>query len=348
MEITDKKSQTTPRLSVIVPVYNVEKYLEDGIKSLLSQDFMSDEYELIFINDGSSDNSVDIIKKYQDLHYNQIKLFEQENSGVSAARNLGIEKARGEWIVFFDPDDVILSGSYFSALEAADNQNSDMVFWHYKTVPEDYLFDSDSRCSTLFEQIKTKIPYGTDSACSYAVKRSIVMDNNLRFITDMKYGEDTIFTRQLISFVSAKKQILTHDALYMYRQRSNSAMQMETEEKKLQKMADLHRQAKVYNQLIQDGIDDEDWLKKTKLNQNLSVASSIRMCLKTKSGNVRLLLKKMKDDGLYPHSFYACFHQVVDGKSKFKNFIKKLSLALLRFKTFVFFCDRFSLMRKNR
>ena len=93
-------------ISFIVPVYNTEKYLYACLDSLLDQDLSPDEYEIICINDGSTDNSLAVLKKYE-AEYKNIFVINQRNSGVCQARNAGLLKAKGEYIWFIDSDDVI-------------------------------------------------------------------------------------------------------------------------------------------------------------------------------------------------------------------------------------------------
>lgn len=95
-------------LSIIIPVYNMEKYLEQCINSI-SEQFQSDNVEYLFVNDGSTDSSLDILKKFKDQYINQINItiVNQENAGVGAARNAGIKNAKGEYLGFLDPDDLL-------------------------------------------------------------------------------------------------------------------------------------------------------------------------------------------------------------------------------------------------
>lgn len=94
----------SPMISVIVPIYNVSKYLEDCLQSILSQEYK--DFEVLCINDGSTDNSADIVRKFEELD-KRFKLIQQSNNGVSVARNLGLEHAQGEYICFVDADDMV-------------------------------------------------------------------------------------------------------------------------------------------------------------------------------------------------------------------------------------------------
>jgi len=95
----------TPKVSIVVPIYNAEQYLQKCIDSLLRQGLK--DYELLLVNDGSTDSSLSICQSYAD-QYDHIKILNQINSGVCAARNFGIQSASGEWIVLVDSDDYLL------------------------------------------------------------------------------------------------------------------------------------------------------------------------------------------------------------------------------------------------
>ena len=116
-------------ISVIVPIYNSEKYLDNTIKSIINQTYKN--LEIILVDDGSTDKSYEICKKYQKKD-NRIKLFHQKNKGVSFARNIGIENSNGEFLTFLDSDDLIDKKMYEKLFNAFDN-NLDYVFCDYKT-----------------------------------------------------------------------------------------------------------------------------------------------------------------------------------------------------------------------
>lgn len=122
-----------PKLSIIVPIYNVEKYLPRCIESILNQTFR--EFELILINDGSTDNCKEICEKYKKID-SRIIVVNKKNGGVSSARNFGIDISRGEYIGFVDPDDFIDANMYEILFNTANSYNSDMVICDYYKVSE--------------------------------------------------------------------------------------------------------------------------------------------------------------------------------------------------------------------
>ena len=128
------------KLSVIVPVYNVEKYLDKCLNSLVRQNV--DDYEIIVVNDGTKDNSQKIIDKYVSEYPNLVKSFIKENGGLSDARNYGVKRASGEYITFLDSDDYIEDDTYRNMLDIAYRDNLDLVVSDLEYVWEDESKDA--------------------------------------------------------------------------------------------------------------------------------------------------------------------------------------------------------------
>ena len=112
------------KVSIIIPVFNSEKYIENCIKSILGQDYKN--VEIIIINDGSTDNSVKIIKQ---INSDKIKLINQKNNGPSSARNNGIKNASGEWIMFLDSDDMLADNAISNLIEKSINTDHVISGW---------------------------------------------------------------------------------------------------------------------------------------------------------------------------------------------------------------------------
>ena len=121
------------KVSVIVPVYNVEGYIEKCLETLVNQTLK--EIEIIIVNDGSKDRSIQIINKFKEQYPEKIVYLEKENGGLSSARNFGIPHATGEYIAFLDSDDYVVKDMYQKMYEIAKKENSDMVecdfYWEY-------------------------------------------------------------------------------------------------------------------------------------------------------------------------------------------------------------------------
>lgn len=203
-----------PIFSVIVPVYNVENQLEECIESILGQTFI--DFELILVNDGSTDNSGMICDKYAQVD-NRIVVIHKENGGVSSARNTGIDMAKGEYISFVDSDDYVEK----NYLEELYNPDVDMVLCNIKFINIKYgnhyilqnknnnIFNIDSK---VIEELINNRYISTVYSKSY--KKSIIDLNNIRFNTEISLGEDTMFVADYL--VSIKNLYISDIVVYNY------------------------------------------------------------------------------------------------------------------------------------
>lgn len=188
-------------VSIIIPVYNCENYLERAIKSVITQS-MFNESELILVDDGSSDKSSSICDYYT-LSYDNIKVIHQCNMGVSAARNEGINMATGKWVCFLDSDDYLLSNALELIKEYPD---SDIVCTSYQSnVTINTIFDSELSGTFMFDDIKSKLVNTLAShqdfyTCwSKFYKKEILLNNNIKFPVDRKLAEDMVFVYTYLS-----------------------------------------------------------------------------------------------------------------------------------------------------
>lgn len=208
-----------PLVSIIVPVYNTEKYLLECIDSILEQSFK--DFELILVDDGSSDNSLSICRNAS-LQDSRIKVIGKENGGVSSARNIGIESAVGKFITFIDSDDLvdreyldkmisqiaddivlIQSGLYFF-----DNSSSNQIGQEILT---NSFFDGDKP----YDCYRLAVFPLITSPVAKLYRREIISGQNIRFNALLSYGEDRDFNLQYIQFV--KKAVSISYAGYYYR-----------------------------------------------------------------------------------------------------------------------------------
>ena len=121
------------RLSIVIPVYNVELYIRKCIESVLCLPFSKSDYEIIVVNDGTPDNSMDIVKEYES--YSNIHIISQENKGLGGARNTGLRSAKGEWVYFLDSDDSIDYHSFITLFQkACDDESVDIIIGDYDYV----------------------------------------------------------------------------------------------------------------------------------------------------------------------------------------------------------------------
>lgn len=217
-----------PLLTFIIPVYNAENYLEKCIDSILRQKRNNNKFEIILINDGSTDNTYYICNKYK-YTYNDIKVFHTANKGVSSARNLGIEKAKGYWISFIDADDYI-SENYIEVLLHY-CYKADITFFSNHTIEnnkkKDYILpDSIYRDRKEIENCIYKLKSNKQNydffgyTWNKVFKRDIIIKYKIRFNTALYIKEDEVFTSNYIKHISSLQTI--QHPLYYYQINYNS------------------------------------------------------------------------------------------------------------------------------
>lgn len=213
------------KVSVIVPIYDVEKYLPKCLDSIVGQTY--ENLEIICVNDGTPDNSAEIIRSYVEKD-KRIKTVNKENGGLSSARNAGIAVATGDYIIFVDADDWIDENTVEAAVNAAETEGFDMVMWGYTRefksgAVEKHIFDSDRnfnkdetrffvhrRMAGLLDEELAE-PENADSICTawgklYNTKK--IKENHLEFVDTKIIGtEDVLFNLYYFSFVDSCKFI---------------------------------------------------------------------------------------------------------------------------------------------
>lgn len=209
------------KVSVIVPAYNVGQYIEKCLVSLIKQTLQ--DIEIIVVNDGSTDNTLNIIEKYS-RNDSRIKIIEQKNSGVSAARNNGLLAAKGKYIFQIDADDWIEPETLEEYYKAAEENNADITianvyidFGNGKIrLLEDGRHLSDDLIKELF--LDNILP----SVCAKFYKRELFVKNDIKFSENIRIGEDLLINFYL--FFYAKKVIKIEKPFLHYMQRNNSIM----------------------------------------------------------------------------------------------------------------------------
>ena len=204
------------KVSVIVPVYNVENYLEKCLDSLVNQTLK--EIEIIVVNDGSPDNSQKIIDKYS-KKYKNIKSYIKENGGLSDARNYGIKKAIGEYLAFIDSDDYIDKNMLEKMYQKAKQNSLDIVVCNSVNVYEDgSSIEIKSNLNYSHNNIKNYL-ISAPMACTRIYKKELY--NNIQFKKGIYY-EDLELTPKLVKYTH--KIGFLDEGLYYYYQRSGSIM----------------------------------------------------------------------------------------------------------------------------
>lgn len=211
------------KISIIIPIYNAEKYLDECINSILNQTYTN--IEILLIDDGSTDSSSLICNRYCKKHKNIIT-YHLNNGGVSKARNYGIDRATGEYIIFIDSDDIIDRYMIEKMINIVNEKNVELAICGYKYKYKNKIIDSNFKynCYMTVEQAKKEI-FMPDSIRGYCVnkifKRKILIENNIRFNEKIKICEDMLFVFEYISHIN--KIYVINDELYYYRIRKTSA-----------------------------------------------------------------------------------------------------------------------------
>ena len=208
--------------SIIIPIYDVEAYLCKCLDSVIFQSF--NNWEAILIDDGSLDNCPNICDEYAKKDI-RIKVFHIENGGVSLARNVGLNNARGKYIVFLDADDY-LSQNYLSILYKSLSGEIDMLYYGsvHVSAKEEVSYKAVSRkieLLSLKEVCRRKLYSGY--VWTYVYKRSIIEEHKLRFSIALKYAEDWEFI--LKYYCHIRQMVVIPDCLYYQLQREGSATQ---------------------------------------------------------------------------------------------------------------------------
>jgi len=213
------------KLSIIIPLYNSEKYISACLDSLLDQNLSQKEFEIIIINDGSKDRSLKIVKKYA-LNYSNIKIHSQNNQGASVARNKGIQIAKGEFLYFVDSDDYIVSNVLKKLVGYLNDEIDLLAFKIIQTKNTNLKFSNiESLNNSSYKIISgtafiLKYSY-KDAVGWFFVRKQFLINNNLFYLEGKKL-EDISFNLELFAVV--KKLLFLPVDVYRYVQRPNSVM----------------------------------------------------------------------------------------------------------------------------
>ena len=213
-------------VSIIIPVYNAESHIKKCFDALLKQDF-KESFEIIMVDDASTDNSVNLIKKH---NFTNLSLYRLEsNSGASAARNVGLKKAIGEYIYLMDVDDTISVDALKTLYTVAKQNDCDFVFSDFKRIlnsenqrnntynyTEDMFFEKSDLLENMQKEIKNPSAghLGLFGCNGRLIKRSVISDNNVLFVEKLRYLEDKTFCWDLFGIINNARYI--HKQLYLY------------------------------------------------------------------------------------------------------------------------------------
>ncbi|TNJ46531.1 glycosyltransferase [Tamlana fucoidanivorans] len=244
------------KLSIIVPVYNAEKYISRCLESLLCQDISVDQYEIVIIDDGSTDKSCFIVKEFMGA-YSNVKLYTQKNSGVGVARNKGIELALGEYIYFIDADDYLADNVLNVLLNTLTKHDLEILAFKSIATTNPHINNIlDKKEGRFLECVKTGVQIIADMPYKnevwwYFVKRSFLLATRIQFIKG-RWMEDAIFTTKL--FLKANRVLYFDIDAHRHMVVPNSAMTSRESVQFLRVIRDNANAAIVFKDII-DNLD---------------------------------------------------------------------------------------------
>lgn len=216
----NETSDSTPLVSIIAPVFNVASYIDEGLQSLVDQDF-DGACEIILIDDASTDDSLECCRRFAAAYADRFILLESDkNAGVSVARNRGLDLARGKYILFFDPDDILPQAALSTLYRAAEKHRADIVKGNLM------LFDDDSQRPAP-DQVNRTIRISGEQVLTELFDHSRVRGHvggkmflretlgGIRFTTGVRMAQDLLFFSEL--FAAASSLVLIDQVVYRYR-----------------------------------------------------------------------------------------------------------------------------------
>jgi len=298
-------------LSLIVPIYNVSEYLPKCLDSLFCQGLSSEEYEIICVNDGSTDDSLDIIQKYAEDN-KQMVVITQTNGGLSAARNTGIKAAKGKYILFVDSDDYLEPNQMKGLLDKMESEDLDVLRFNYQNVNDKYEVFQPNRVYRQYVDYRDEITDGlsflTDRlgfACyawQFMIKASLFEDKSLLFREGI-YFEDTEWTPRML--IQAKRVTSVVTVVYNYLMRSGSITQSQISEKQRKVLDD---KVKLVKSLIEQksNLRDVRWYDGMIGQTVISILGLLSLQFYNEKKNY---ISQLKKNGVFPVSDYHCIER---------------------------------------
>ena len=344
-----------PLVSVVVPVYNVERYVGQCLESILSQSYTN--LEIIIVNDGSKDSSADICKRYADLD-DRILLINKENGGLSSARNAALDKVHGKYLMYVDSDDYIKPEMIKNMVDVAEKENVDLVKCNFCRCTQDGTEDNcddDTGAIKLFsaeEAVENflTVPYSSRKYFRITVWDSLYLFDtvkNLRF-PEGKLYEDGYYTPVVL--LNCKKTAHIDTSFYVYRQNEGSIIGNGFTEKSLKSIDDwefiynhinkkmpqfsviaaglwLNKLIKTYENILSDDTVDKDNYYKNYVRERLS--SNIELFKRTKQ--YKAFKKKISIIVEKPELFYEKFILEDSSNEPFKSRVKTSVYFIIKY-----------------
>jgi glycosyltransferase involved in cell wall biosynthesis len=229
------------RLSIIIPVYNVEQYIRQCLESVYTQNVPLDTYEVIIVNDGTPDGSMNVVDGF--TNYNNMKIINQENKGLSIARNIGLQNASGDYVWFIDSDDWIERNILENMYLLFDKYNGDVYStpMKYSNTGKDDISISNAIIIEGKNYLFTNLPYGASQR--FILRRIFLMKYGLKFMPNV-FHEDGEFNIRML--YAAKNVYVMRDSIYNYRVRKSGSIMSSWKKKNSEDLVYIHKSLKLF------------------------------------------------------------------------------------------------------
>lgn len=322
-------------ISIIIPVYNLEKYIADAINSCLNQDIPEEKYQIICVDDGSVDNSAQVIRDIQVKHPNVI-LHSQSNAGVSTARNNGLNLAEGKYVWFLDGDDMIVPNCLKLIIGIMEKTNADSFLFrssHFTTNPKRETPSGKYKsCSEHTQLIRFMEYNGGAGVCGNVYKNEFLKSNSLYFNPKIKYSEDVLYNFKVL--LKSRAVAKSEDRFLLIRDRAESTIH--TTRLNLDKhMESMLFLAKEYNEMSFQ--QEEKVRKKLCIKKRcLAVRALLFGCFKKgKLKDAKEKVTILKDLGFYP---FPLLWSTLIGHKSLRDFLIGWISFLFPCKLYFYFC----------
>lgn len=287
------------KLSVIVPIYNSELYLADCLESLVHQNFKDGEYEVICVNDGSQDSSLEIIRDYE-RKYPFVRCYSKKNEGIAATRNLGLKMARGRYITFVDSDDYIVAESLEKLVNEMERRDVTLLTFGYQCIGETEHYCNEKISKVEFVLSKVTSDQAPFQVWGMVYSREVI--NRFSFSHKFRTREDYIFNFFVYASNEGQTLLKTDEKIYRYRMRQGSlshtmdyrsdAFQRE----RVQDMMNYIDECLTFIELLDNASTRKIVLDKTRY----FAATALLAALRSKTVDAKMIQVGLKERKVYP------------------------------------------------
>jgi len=291
------------RLTYIIPAYNAEPYLERCVETLYMQDIPVEDFEIILVNDGSTDQSQTVAEKIKGEHSNVI-LYSQENGGAAVARNTGLSLAKGKYVSFVDADDFLIPHTILKVLEIAENKNAEICTFimasERDTNAISYSRNKLKRGEVYTGEEMLLNHAGKSSVCSSLYSLPFLKENKLQLTVGIT-SEDIDFN--LRAYIYAQRVVATNYVCYYYFNNTQSTTSVISTERKCKLLKDsicVNENLRKLSCLPQVSSTLSDYFSRRSASATVGVLMSLSRATDISKSEKKQLLEMLKEKALYP------------------------------------------------